>query len=111
MNSFERYSKSLLWLMAVLLAFIMTGCGDGGGSSGSGIQVFNQDAVPGAPGAIAPGTLPSGTTGGTGTAAAQPAPQSCPRTPPMAPPMWQSAPLGLATRLSPEPSAQPSALR
>lgn len=57
MNSFERYSKSLLWLMALLLTFIVTGCGDGsGGLSGDRIQIITQDSAPGAPGTIRPGT-------------------------------------------------------
>ncbi|MEO6353991.1 MAG: ice-binding family protein [Burkholderiaceae bacterium] len=70
MINYARYPKSLLWFMALLLTFILTGCGGGGGSGSkdSGIQVINQDSAPGAPGTILPGTVPSGTagTGGTG---------------------------------------------
>lgn len=65
MNNFERHSKTLLWFLALLLAFIVNGCGSGGGDSGDGIQIINQNSVPGAPGAIPPGTVPIGTTGTT----------------------------------------------
>jgi hypothetical protein len=59
MNNFERHSKTLLWFMALLLAFIVNGCGSGGGGdSGNGIQTISQNSVPGAPGAIPPGTVP-----------------------------------------------------
>jgi hypothetical protein len=76
MNNFERHSKTLLWFMALLLAFILNGCGSGGGGdSGNGIQTISQNSVPGAPGAISPGTVPPVTaststvpTGITGTA-------------------------------------------
>ncbi|MDO8252753.1 MAG: ice-binding family protein [Rhodoferax sp.] len=76
MSNSKRHSRTPLWILAGLLAFILTGCGSGGGGDGgNGIQATNPAAVPGAPGAIPPGTTPSGTTlsgtaasGTTGTA-------------------------------------------
>jgi hypothetical protein len=69
MNRFNRYSKSLLCLVALLLFFSVTGCsggggGDSGNSTGNGLQLLGPDSVPGAPGAIPPGTNPTGTTSG-----------------------------------------------
>jgi len=42
MNKFERISKPLMWIMALLLAALVTGCG-GGGGGGAGVSVATTD--------------------------------------------------------------------
>ena len=66
MNNFEPHSKTLRWLMALLLAFMVTGCGSGGSDNGIDILTTVQDSGPGVTGAISPGTVPAGTTGTVG---------------------------------------------
>ncbi|WP_198674882.1 ice-binding family protein [Rhodoferax ferrireducens] len=62
MNNSERCGGMLRWFIVLLLAFIVLGCGSGGGGENvNGIQAVNPAVVPGAPGAIPPGTTPSGT--------------------------------------------------
>lgn len=38
MNRFGSFFKSLMWLMALLLAAFVAGCGDGGGGGGTGVS-------------------------------------------------------------------------
>lgn len=72
MNALERHAKTLMGMIALLLAFLVAGCGSGGGDGATaaiGVQTLSQDLVPGAPGAIPPGTSPSGAASTSGTGA------------------------------------------
>ena len=63
MNNFDRGTNIFGWLMALLLAFLVTGCSGGGGSSGdTGVTIISSTPAPGAPGTVPPGTVPSGSS-------------------------------------------------
>lgn len=76
MSCIKRHAKTLNWFLALLLSVIVASCGSGGGDAGTGtvagIQATGQELVPGAPGAIPPGTAPPGATGGTGAGSSGP---------------------------------------
>lgn len=73
MKKFERLFNVPLRVLALLVAFSVAGCGSGGGGdsgNGNGIQILTSDTVPGAPGAIAPGT--TGTASGPTVSSSNP---------------------------------------
>ena len=53
-------SNTFLWLVAMLLVFLVTGCG--GGGTGSDLFIPSLNSAPGAPGTLIPGTVVSSTT-------------------------------------------------
>lgn len=63
MNTLERRSPVFLWLMAWLLAVLVSACGGGGGEGGvSGPLIFSTNSAPGAPGTQLPGNTPADST-------------------------------------------------
>lgn len=69
MNTLERPSPVFLWLVALLLAFLVSACGGGGGGEGgvSPPQTFSTNSAPGAPGTLLPGSAPASSTSPTVT--------------------------------------------